>query len=175
MKTEKKAANAPVTGAPVAAPKTAKFLTKTVDGKGVTFTLGNGKSVRLTFSDYPEERLHEAMAHGFSQKVGDTVAGLSKLKEYRLAEEVLTEQIAGLKTAWNSGRTTTATGGLLAEALARVKGMDIADVVPSVTAASPEQRRAWLEHPAVAKAVADITAERKAEAAAGVSTDDIVL
>lgn len=144
--------------------KTPPFLKKLVDETGITFRLGNGHEVRLTFADYTTERQREAMRHGFSQKVGDSVAGLSKGREYRLAGEVLAETIDGLKEAWNSGRGEGG-GSLLVAAIARVKKLPEADVQKAYNNATAEQRKQWAKHPAVDLAVQQIRLER-AQAAA---------
>lgn len=144
--------------------KAPAFLKKLVDAKGITFLLGNGHEVRLTFADYCSERQQEAMRHGFSQKVGDAVAGLSKGREYRLAGEVLAETVEGLKKSWNSGRGESG-GTLLCEAIARVKKLPEADIRKAYENASPEQRKQWAKHPAVDLAMQQIKLER-AQAAA---------
>ena len=55
-----------------------KFCTKTLKDGVLTVAINRKVAVQRKLADYPEVVREQAMGHGFSQKLGDSVASLSK-------------------------------------------------------------------------------------------------
>ena len=55
-----------------------KFCTKTIKDSILTISINRKVAVQRKLTDYPEAVREQAMQHGFSQKLGDSVASLSK-------------------------------------------------------------------------------------------------
>lgn len=55
-----------------------KFCTKTLKDGVLTVAINRKVAVQRKLADYPEAVREQAMGHGFSQKLGDSVASLSK-------------------------------------------------------------------------------------------------
>lgn len=55
-----------------------KFCTKTLKDGILTISINRKVAVQRRLTDYPENMQAAAMGHGFSQKLGDSVASLSK-------------------------------------------------------------------------------------------------
>lgn len=55
-----------------------KFCTKTLKDGVLTVAINRKVAVQRKLADYPEQVREQAMSHGFSQKLGDSVASLSK-------------------------------------------------------------------------------------------------
>ena len=55
-----------------------KFCTKTLKDGVLTVAINRKVAVQRKLTDYPEQVREQAMGHGFSQKLGDSVASLSK-------------------------------------------------------------------------------------------------
>lgn len=55
-----------------------KFCTKTLKDGILTVSINRKVALQRKLTDYPERVREHAMDHGFSQKFGDSVAGLSK-------------------------------------------------------------------------------------------------
>lgn len=164
--------------------KTSKFCDKSFTDEGVaTFTFGNGTTISINVRELPEEQQFNLMMHGMLQKGGDSFA--SAKGDYDFATAALEKVVNQLKNdQWVASRASSGESKPksteLAAALARVKSIeDVSVVQAAVEAATDDQRKAWRAHPLVAKAIADIRAEkaaaRAAKAAETGSPDDIVL
>jgi len=55
-----------------------KFCTKTLKDGVLTVAINRKVAVQRKLADYPEQVREQAMGHGFGQKLGDSVASLSK-------------------------------------------------------------------------------------------------
>lgn len=55
-----------------------KFCTKTIKDGVLTVAINRKVAVQRKLADYPEQVREQAMGHGFNQKLGDSVASLSK-------------------------------------------------------------------------------------------------
>ena len=79
-----------------------KFCTKTLKDGVLTIAINRKVAVQRKLTDYPEAVQVMAMGHGFSQKLGDSVASLSKgNKEHeaiRTVQDLDAQLMAGM---WN--------------------------------------------------------------------------
>jgi len=150
------------------------FLKKVVHKDGIDFRLGNGAKVVFEVAKVAPEILQQAALHGFSQKIGDSIAGLSKELRFKEAEAVMAEVVASLYAGtWNAKRESEPSD--LCEALAILKKLNVEDVREAVSKASKEQVKAWAANPAVKAQVLKIKEARATKAAKGASLDDIDL
>ena len=142
----------------------AKVATKTAlrdaDGRpyGVKVRFVDGREVEVHFSDLGPEIKDEAMTHGLLQKLGDSYAGVKGDLDlaFANADAVVDSLRAG---EWNR-RGTAGAGGVLAEAIARLTGRDVAEVAAMLAEKDDEERKLIRKDPRVDAAVKEIQAER---------------
>lgn len=79
-----------------------KFCTKTLKDGVLTVAINRKVAVQRKLADYPEQVREQAMGHGFSQKLGDSVASLSKgnkeAEAIRTVQDLDAQLMAGM---WN--------------------------------------------------------------------------
>ena len=155
-------------GAP-AEVKKPKFCEKSAEGTTVSFKFGNDTVVSLDLSTLSEDMQQELMIHGALQKIGDSYSSAGGDFAFGIAAaskviENLTNGNWGSVRA-GSGESKKASGEL-ATALAALQGKDIADVVAALENATEEQRKALRAHPAVKAKIAELRAQKAAEALA---------
>ena len=79
-----------------------KFCTKTLKDGVLTVAINRKVAVQRKLADYPEQVREQAMGHGFSQKLGDSVASLSKgnkeSEAIRTVQDLDAQLMAGM---WN--------------------------------------------------------------------------
>lgn len=79
-----------------------KFCTKTIKDGILTIAINRKVAVQRKLTDYPEQVQAMAMGHGFSQKLGDSVASLSKgnkeSEAIRTVQDLDAQLMAGM---WN--------------------------------------------------------------------------
>jgi len=149
------------------------------DGKGdiIYFRFANGTTLELDMKDVPEDTQRLLSFHGASQKVGDSFAGVKG----NYGEGITNAQqvIDLLKQGeWSAEREG---GGPrlaeLAEAISRIKGVDLEKVKAAVEAATPEERSAWRSNAGVKAEVAKLRAEKAQAAldAQGEKKEDITI
>lgn len=133
--------------------------TSNVDNGKVVFDFANGSRVVAEASDFADNIKEQLMFHGLVQKLRDSFAGSKGDANYAQAQCEAT--LEALKAGdWN--RRGGGTGGtLLAEAVARVKGIDIADARVKVGELTEEQRESLKKAPSIVAATLEIQAERK--------------
>ena len=155
----------------------AKIATKTVvrdeAGKpfGVKIVFTDGRRVSVGFEELSEAILAELTAHGLSQKLGDSFSQAKGNLDYAFAE---CESVAeALKAGeWNRRGGGKAGQGILAEAIARLTGKDVAEVTALLAAKDDEARKALRKDPRVAAEIKAIELERaKAKAAKAEGSD----
>lgn len=154
--------------------KTVKFLTKTVDEDGVTFTLGDGKTFTARLKDFREKIVNDLALHGVSQKIGDSAAGCAKDKAYGAAYAAMTAVYDGLKAGKWSAEREGGGGQLIADliqAISTLKKMDAEAVGSAVRAADEATVKAWLKNAKIAAAILEIKSKR-AKAAAKEADED---
>lgn len=154
----------------VAAPKKTPFCTVTTDEAGVThFSFGNGKDVSINPNELSEEQQRNLMYHGLVQKVRDSFS--SAKGDYAFGEAAAEKVVQNLKDdKWTASRETGESKPKtteLAQALANLKGLDLAVVQAAVEKADEAKRSSWRKNAQVAAEIAAIraaNARKRAEA-----------
>ena len=153
--------------APAADAKKVRFCSKEydMDTGVVEFTFGNGKVLTIDSNSVPEETRKQLMLHGISQKVGDSFAGVKGnfVEGVANAGDTIAQLLAGV---WKSDREGDARPRLaeLAEAIARIKGVELEAATKAVEAGTDEQRKGWRSNAKVKSVIATIRAEKAAKA-----------
>lgn len=155
----------------------AKIATKTIvrqeDGTplGVRVVFTDGRQVSVGFDELSEAMKMELMAHGLSQKLGDSYSQAKGNLNYAFAEcEGVAEALK--RGEWNRRGGGKAGQGILAEAIARLTGKDVAEVAALLAAKDDEARKALRKDPRVAAEIKAIELERaKAKAAKAEGSD----
>lgn len=154
--------------------KAPKFCDKSAEGSVVSFKFGNGKELTLDVSTLDESIQTELMLHGALQKIGDSYAGAAGDFDFAIgnATKVIDNLVAGNWKAAREGGEAKPKTGELAEAIARIKQIEVAAAAEIVNGLSDEQRKAIRAKDAVKAAIAAIRYE-KAQAKAAKSGDDL--
>lgn len=153
----------------------AKFCDKQLDldTKQIEFTFSDGQTIVADIGELSAEVQLQLMMHGASQKLGDSYASAKG----NIAEAItsLQKTLDNLKAGnWTAGRSDGETKPRtteLAEALSRIKGVDLAAAQAAVEAADEDKRKAWRAHPKIKAVIAAIRAE-KAQAKAAKADDE---
>lgn len=148
--------------------KSAKFCDKEYDlDTGVVyFAFGNGKTLEFDSNRCNEEIRKTLLLHGASQKIGDSFAGAKGNFNLGIqsAQDVIDQLYGGSwKAARGEGESRPRLAEL-AEAIARIKSVQLERATAAVEAASDEQRKAWRSNAKVKSVIASIRAERAAKA-----------
>ena len=157
----------------------AKFLEVVRDANVPTrleFKLGDGAVIRIDANDFSDEIKHQAMMHGFNQKIRDASSSYGKDRDFEGAFEEMMKVVEGLQSgSWNRQGGGIGAGVVmedLAFAISTIKQVDMEKAMAAVKKASPEQRNTWAKNAKVAKLMADNKAARLAKLAES-ATDDI--
>ena len=118
----------------------------------IVFILPNGEKMEWNIGELPNNIREQAMYHGLVQKLGDKVAGVKSVAEMETELSALWKQLT--EGTWNAGRGAGI--GILAKALAKVKGVDIAEAVSALERLTDEEKRQLRKHPAIKKAILEI-------------------
>lgn len=145
-----------------------KFADKSGKGSIVTVKFGNGEQLTLDVSTLDEGIQNELMLHGALQKIGDSYAGAAGDYAFAIAnaKKVINNLVSGQWKAAREGGTAAPRTGELAEAVARIKGMEVADAQALVDGLSDEQRKAVRGKDAVKAEIAKIRYEKAVAKAA---------
>lgn len=141
----------------------AKVATKSIDGLVLTIRFENGAELRCDSNQLSEETKTRLMMHGLSQKVGDSYASSESLGEAVANAEGQWENLRNGEWAARSG------GGILAEALARVTGKDLAECIAAVRKLDDKNKKALMKDARILTAIAQIHAERAKDAGSDLS------
>lgn len=159
----------------------ARKLEKNVDPEKNTFTVGftSGATRTVKVSDIPEEIVTQLALHGLSQKATDAGAGKDAEETETRVNAVLDALLAGDWTTRGEGTGGASRPTLVAEAVARLKKIELADAIEKVKALPDDKRKALQASPSVQQAIAEIKLERakaKAKAERGEATegDDVL-
>lgn len=157
----------------------AKFCEKTLDldTQTVEFTFESGDTRVLDLTRVPEETKLHLMLHGASQKGGDSYASAkgNTAEALTALDKVIDNLYAGLWTAGRGDGVAKPRTTELAEALARIKGVELGVASAAVTNADEEQRKTWRGHSKVKAVIAQIRAEKAAAKLAKSDEEDIDL
>lgn len=154
-------------GEAAAEPKKTKFAEKEydMDTKVVTITFGNGSVVDFDLNKVSQEVRDQLALHGASQKIGDSYAGVKGnfAEGVANAKDVVEQLYAGV---WRASREDDARPRLaeLAAAIARIKGVPLESATAAVEKGTDEQRKTWRSNAKVKAVIAQIRAEKAAEA-----------
>jgi hypothetical protein len=154
-----------------------KFCDKSSEGTIVSFNFGNGETLTLDVSTLDESIQTNLMLHGALQKIGDSYAGAAGDYDFATtaAKKVIDNLLAGeWKSAREDGGESKPRVTELAEAVARIKGMELAQAVEVISGLSDEQRKALRAKDKVKAVIAQIRfekASKKAEEAGGEDLD----
>lgn len=132
------------------------------EGSVLSFTFKDGRSVECDLSELSEDIQGALLSHGLIQKIRDSFAGVKGDIDAALgsAGQVWDNLKEG---RWNASR---ASGGgeprttELAQAIADIKGLDLATVQKAVNEATDEKRKAWRKNSAVKARIMEIRAEK---------------
>ena len=132
----------------------------------VSFTFGNGTTLELDANELSPEMQKQLMLHGISQKVGDSYAGAKGdfAKAIDAAKGVIDQLTQGIWRAARGEGEARPRLGELAEAIARIKGVDRDKAMAAVEKATDDQRKQWRGNAKVRHVIAQIRAEAAAKA-----------
>lgn len=133
----------------------------------VSFEIGR-EVLTVKISEIPKETYDRLVIHGLNAKVGDSAASC-KTDEERIG--AISASIRNLKNGvWNE---TSSGGTILAEAIARVKKLDVLEAQSIVDGLDDEQLAAVKNHPKVKEAIAQIRTERAKTSAKSAKIEDL--
>lgn len=153
-----------------------KFLEVSTIAGGLKFAFGNSASRSIIFADFAEEIRAQAEAHGFNQKLRDTVAGFSKEMDYEGGLEKFDATLQGLYDGeWNRSGGGVAGQQMkdLASAIAEMRDVEFDVAFAAVQKADADKRKAWMKNATIAKIMARIVADRLAGKADDAESDDL--
>lgn len=145
----------------------------TVDGTKVKVEYPTiKKSLAFDTAEFSAEVKFEAMMHGFKQKYGDAESGGTPADKFAMASRILEAHRAG---EWDVGAGARDNSAIVAEAVSRIKGLELAAVTKVLESLDEEKRaekvKEWASNAKVKAEVATIRAER-AQAAADEAEED---
>lgn len=161
--------------AAVVEPAKIKFCDKSHEGTVVTFAFGDGEALTLDTNELSQEIILELAIHGIKQKGGDSFAGAAG--DYKFAKEACKRVLDALRAGeFNAGRAAgtgsgTAKNGELAEALAAIQGIELADATQMIDALDEEVRKQVRAHPQIKAKIAEQRAAKAAASAAKAMAD----
>lgn len=123
----------------------------------VVILFQDGRRVDVSLNDIPSHIQRELIAHGLSQKLGDSYAGAKGNTSAAFAECSSVAE-ALLKGEWN--RRGTGTGGILAEAIARLTQQALEEVQAVLADMDEETKKELMKRKDVKAMIAIIRAER---------------
>lgn len=142
------------------------------DGQpGVAFYFSNGE---MRTCDVPSDLLAKAAAHGLSQKIGDSFAGVDSVEDCILAFDEMGERLA--KGEWNAEREVGAAASgasILARAIAEFSGKSIEQVKEKLATLSPKAKVQMRSNPQLRPIIERLEAERSKKGEA-IDTDAVL-
>lgn len=152
-------------------------IAATIEGNVLTLTFSNGRTLTVDRARVADDIRHQAMMHGFKQKLVDAAAiarnpdtGRSATVDdkFNAVNEVYQRLLAG---HWNkpAGEASSGAGTILARALKVL--YPAKDIVAYLANKTPDQKKALRGVPAVAAAIAALKPEPDSS---GVDTDALL-
>lgn len=143
----------------------------------LSLAFADGTLTAFDVAGLSPEILSQALVHGLRQKLADAAAisrnvdtgASATTADKKAAVLEVAERLAGGE--WNKTARETSGSTMLAEALARMKGCDVADMVAFLSDKSDEQKAALTKNARVAATILAIKAERAAKRAEGSDID----
>ena len=122
---------------------------------GHQWEFADGAGVEVMLADLSDAMYARSAAHGLGQKGGDSYSGISQPGPARAALEATLDAI--MANEWNRRADAI---GILAEALARVTGQDMEDVIAKLQEMDDKAKKDLAKHPKIKVAVKEIELER---------------
>lgn len=140
-----------------------------------TFTFSDGEVVAGNIADFPVNIQKFLPVHGIMQKGGDSYASVKG--NVAEAKSNLKDVLDNLKNGlWRAGRGEGESRprlGELAEAIARIKQVEVAKALEAVTKATDDQRKTWRSNAKVKSVIAQIRAEAAAKALEAAAEEEL--
>jgi hypothetical protein len=149
----------------------AKIATKVKSVQGVEFRFEDKSKTVLAcqLDELNEDIVRELAVHGLAQKVGDAYSGADNPTEaIAAAREVWGNLTRGVFNGRSSG-----TGGIVAEAVARIKGISVEDAAAAIGGLDEDALDALKKNARVKAMIAVIKGERAAAKAGADGDDDL--
>ena len=149
-----------------------KMATKVRNADGVTFTFTDKGSTKLGFAlaDLPPAMVRELAAHGLSQKLGDSYASLATPAEGIAAVNAVWKNLkAGVFNAAGGGSS----GGVLAEAVARIKGITVEKAIAAIEAMAEDKLDTLKANSRIKATIKVIQGERAAAKLQGAAGEEV--
>ena len=143
----------------------AKKASKTLTDNGVSIAFESGEVVAVELDQLSPDIVTKLARHGLSQKLGDSYAGAELNEAHELAQSVVDRLIANEWTQAREGGGVSRVS-MLVEALAAATGKTSDEALEVVKGMSEDQKKELKKHPAIAKEMATIAAERAVAKAA---------
>jgi len=144
---------------------------KVITNSALTFLWADETSTTILFEDFTSDMDERAMAHGYSQKLGDSYSGAVTVAD---AKERFKAVLDGLlQNDWN--RKGIALGGLWVEALAKATNETLEAALKAWTNMDDAKKAATKKHPDLLKAKAEIELARAVAKADGKETEALSL
>lgn len=155
-----------------------KFCEKSFEDGVLSFKFGNGVHLTLDVNTLEQEIQMELMGHGGLQKIGDSYAGAAGDYDFAVgaAKKVIDTLVSGSWKAAREGGESKPRTTELAEAISRLKNLELADAVALVSTLDEAQRKDLRGKDSVKSMIAKIRyekAEKKAQAALDKGTDEL--
>lgn len=145
----------------------AKIAKKFALESGVRIQFENGKTLEAELSKLSDLMIRRLAVHGLSQKLGDSYSGAESIGEAVKSATAVWTTIQNDR--WSEGRSSD--GGILAEAIARIKGISV-DKVAETLADLDDDQKAGLRKNAKVKAMIDLIKGERAKAKLEGSDDE---
>ncbi len=138
---------------------------KSVEGTLITFDWADGSKSEVDVASFAASVVERAIAHGFSQKLGDSYSGAAG--DVSAAKAMFNDTLAALQDGdWNRAGGGFSSGGVWVEALAQASGETMEAALKAWNDMDDDTKKATRKHPQVKLAKAEIEMERaKAKAA----------
>lgn len=138
----------------------AKIAKKVLGTDGVDFEFTNGETLTANLGMLPEDIITRLAVHGLSQKIGDSYASANE-KGWSVDE--CRDQALSVYNSLMDGNWASSGGSgtnILAEAVARITGLDVDECAAKVRGMTDEERKELAKRADVKAVVLDIKAER---------------
>lgn len=130
------------------------------------------KSLTVDVGQFSDEVKFDAMIHGFKQKYGDAESGGTAAEKYAMVQRIVEAHHAG---AWDVAAGARDNSAIILEAVARVKGVPLEQVVAAADALGDEREatiKEWGTNLKIKAMIASIRAERATAAAEEAEADE---
>lgn len=139
----------------------AKIANKARVAGGVEFTFADGEKLVAKLSEFSKEIVEQLAVHGLAQKLGDSYSGITSVSEAQDAAERVLGNLR--KGVFNASGGSGSGGGMVAEAVARIKNISIEMAQAGIDKLDDEQFESLKKNQKVKDMVKIIQGERAAK------------